>query len=160
MPKNNVYNLAPNKDGTWDILKQGDKQPVARLIPIKKDTGKRRNIGDKDFAGYIEILKQDGKFISDFDSILNSLKKKTSIYNDAGHKSIINKYQVKPDVKKGWIVMKNGNKKPYKRFEIKKNAIKRAKELAKVNLPGTAEIYKLDGTLQSSKTYPIKIVTE
>ncbi len=73
---------------------------------------------------------------------------------------LINKYQVKPDVKKGWIVIKNGNKQPYKRFGIKKNAIKRAKEVAKVNLPGTVDIYKLDGTLQASKSYSIKIVPE
>lgn len=160
MPKSNVYHVAPNKNGTWDIIKQGDKQPAARLIPIRKGASERINIGEKAIAGHLEILKQDGTITADFDSILDTIQKKTSIHKNDEHKSFINTYQVKPHLKKGWIVIKNGNKKPYKRFEIKKDAIARAKELAKANPPGAVEIYKLDGTLQSSKSYPIKIVVK
>ncbi len=70
---------------------------------------------------------------------------------------MINTYQVKPHLRKGWIVIKQGNKKPYKKFEIKKDAIARAKELAQRNPPGAVEIYRLDRMLQSVQSYPIEI---
>jgi hypothetical protein len=157
MPKTNIYHLTLNKNGTWDITKKGDKQPAARLIPMKNGTGKRMGDGDTVLGGHLEILKRYGTIVADFDSILDSLKKKISIYNDDERKSLNNTYQVKPHLRKGWIVIKHGNKKPYKMFETKKDAIARAKELAKRNLPGTVEICKLDWTLQSVQSYPIEI---
>ncbi len=36
MPKANVYHLAPNNNGIWDIMKKGDKQPAAGLIQINR----------------------------------------------------------------------------------------------------------------------------
>jgi len=158
MPKTNIYHLSPNKNGTWDIIKKGDKQPAARLIPIKEDAGKGDGIGDNAISGHLQILKQDGTLLGDFDSILDSLRKKMPNYSGDGHESPVNTYQVKPHVKKGWIVIKQGNKKPYKRFEMRKDAIARAKELAKRNRPSAVEIYKFDGVLQVVGDYPMEIV--
>lgn len=61
-------------------------------------------------------------------------------------------YHVVP-AEKGWEVKKEGNKRPSVKTRLKKDAIDRAKELAKKAKLGQVIIHKKDGTIQTEYTY-------
>ena len=61
-------------------------------------------------------------------------------------------YHVVP-AEEGWEVKKEGNKRPSAKTRLKKEAIDRAKELAKKAKLGQVIIHKRDGTIQTEYTY-------